>query len=308
MEHPAPDPEDEPPAHHPAPSGAQQHPPHTIPDILLADLTGTAYGSVVLTSTQRGVWDRVVGGLQEADREELRKACKTTAAVERVLASLPQWIEVVPPQEEEEDESDEEEEEEEEESDEEEEEEVSAGGPSGATPDVNLAVDGISASLKDALAAFKRFRAREPTRRFEIRLGDGAHKTGFRVVGEFGERFPGVVGGGHFQGLHLEGDGWDGLRITTPEVCAVYGQEGLASVVISEGVQTIRRGAFRGCRSLASVAFPDALQTIRAGAFHGCSSLASVAFPDALRTIEAFAFYMCSSLASVAFPEALQMV
>ena len=171
-----------------------------------------------------------MGGLQEADREELRKACKTTAAVERVLASLPQWIEVVPPQEEEE------------ESDEEEEEEVSAGGPPGATPVVNLAVDGISASLEDALATFKRFRASEPTRRFEIRLGEGAHKTGFRVVGEFGERFPGVVGGGHFQGLHLEGDGWDGLRITTPEVCAVYGQEGLASVVISEGVQTIESG------------------------------------------------------------------
>ena len=313
MEHPAPDPEDEPPAHHPVPSGAQQHPPHTIPDILLADLTGTAYGSVVLTSTQRGVWDRVVGGLQEADREELRKACKTTAAVERVLASLPQWIEVGPPQEEEE-----------EESDEEEEEEVSAGGPPGATPVVNLAVDGISASLKDALAAFKRFRAREPTRRFEIRLGDGAHKTGF-------QRSSGVVGGGRFQGLHLEGDGWDGLRITTPEVCAVYGQEGLASVVISEGVQTIGPEAFFRCSSLASVAFPDALQTIGRSAFFECSSLASVALPDALQTIgrsaflgavvwprwpfrvrcrpsEAGAFSGCSSLASVAFPDALQTI
>ena len=112
MDHPAPAPEVEPPAHHPASPGGQQPPPHTIPNILLADLTGTehpAHGSVVLTSTQRAVWDCVVGGLQEADREELRKACKTTAAVERVLASLPQWIEVVPPEEEEEEESDEEE-------------------------------------------------------------------------------------------------------------------------------------------------------------------------------------------------------
>ena len=69
MDHPPPAPEAEPPAHHPAPPGGQQHPPQTIPDILLADLTGTAYGSVVLTSTQCGVWGRVVRGLQDDDRE-----------------------------------------------------------------------------------------------------------------------------------------------------------------------------------------------------------------------------------------------
>ena len=188
MDHPAPaPPEVEPPAHHPAPPGGQQQPPpHTIPNILLGDLTGTAYGSVVLTSTQRGVWGRVVGGLQDADREELRKACKTTAAVERVLASLPRWIEVVPPQEEEEsdegegskDEDEDVEPEEEDEGDEEDEdEEVDAAGPTpGATPPVTLAAGGIATSLGDALAAFKRFRARiragGPTRGFEIRLGE----------------------------------------------------------------------------------------------------------------------------------------
>ena len=277
MDHPAPAPEVEPPAHHPAsPGGQQPPPPHTIPNILLGDLTGTehpAHGSVVLTSTQRAVWECVVGGLQEADREELRKACKTTAAVERVLASLPQWIEVVPPEEEEEEESDEEESDEEG-SDEEgsevdessegedEEEEDDAGGPPGATPLVNLAVGGISASLEDALVAFKRFRAREPTHRFEIRLGDGAHKTGFRVEGEWGGLVPGIVGEGDFQGLNLEGGGWDGLRIKTPEVCAVYGEEGLISVAFSDALQTIGAYAFYGCSSLASVAFPDALQTI----------------------------------------------
>ena len=53
---------------------------------------------VVLTSTQRGVWGRVVGGLQDADREQLRKVCKTTAAVECMQAWLPRWVEVVPPE------------------------------------------------------------------------------------------------------------------------------------------------------------------------------------------------------------------
>jgi hypothetical protein len=266
----------------------------------------------------------VVGGLEEADREELRKVCKTTAAIEHAMAWLPRWIEVVPPQEEEEDEEEKEgdedegskdededvelDEEDEDEDAEDENEEVDAGGPPGATPVVNLVLGGIATRLEDALAAFKRFRAREPTRRLEIRLGKGAHKTGFRVMDVIGEGFPGVVGGGDFRGLNLEGGGWDGLRIKTPEVCAVYGKEGLVSVAILQGVQTIGEHAFARCSSLASVALPGALETIGESAFSGCSSLASVAFPDALRTIGMCAFFGCSSLASVAFPDALQTI
>jgi hypothetical protein len=180
------------------------------------------------------------------------------------------------------------------------------GGRDNAPPQTKM-------TLKGALAVFKQFRKAHPKRRFEIRLGAGAHKTGFQVDGtgpssNRGPSVPGVVGGGHFRGLNLEGTGWDGLRITTPEVCAFYGQEGLASVVILGGVQTIGRNAFHGCSSLASVAFPDALQTIGERAFYGCSSLVSLAFPDALQTIGYCAFRECSSLASVAFPDALQTI
>jgi hypothetical protein len=148
------------------------------------------------------------------------------------------------------------------------------GGRDNAPPQAKM-------TLKGALALFKQFRKAHPKRRFEIQLGAGAHKTGFQVDGtgpdwNRGPSVPGVVGGGHFRGLNLEGAGWDGLRIKTPEVCAFYGQEGLASVVILEGVQTIEEHAFRRCSSLTSVAFPDALQTIGEWAFEGCSSLASV--------------------------------
>jgi hypothetical protein len=163
-------------------------------------------------------------------------------------------------------------------------------------------------TLKGALVVFKQFRKKHPKRRFDIRLGVGAHKAGFQVEDEDGNLVPGVVGGGDFRGLNLEGGGWDGLRIKTPEVCAVYGQEGLASIAVLEGVRTIGKCAFSGCSSLASVAFPDALQTIGEHAFSGCTSLASVAFPDALQTIEKDAFKECSSLASVAFPDALQTI
>jgi hypothetical protein len=168
-------------------------------------------------------------------------------------------------------------------------------------------------TLMGALAVFKKFRKIHPKRRFEIQLGIGAHKTGFQVVGtgpsrNRGPSVPGVVGGGQFRGRNMEGGGWDGLRIKTPEVCAGYGQVGLTSAVILEGVRTIEKRAFYGCSSLASVTFPDSLQTIRAEAFSRCSSLASVAFPDALQTIGESAFKRCSSLASVAFPDALQTI
>jgi hypothetical protein len=184
--------------------------------------------------------------------------------------------------------------------------ELLEGGRANAPPQANM-------TLKGALAVFKRFRKKHPGRRFEIRLGAGAHKTGFKVDGtgpiwNRGPRVPGVVGGGHFRGLNLAGGGWDGLRIKTPEVCADYGQEGLISAVILDGVQTIEKHAFYECISLASVVFPDALQTIGAGAFDGCSSLAAVACPDALQTIGERAFLGCSSLASVAFPDALQTI
>jgi hypothetical protein len=185
--------------------------------------------------------------------------------------------------------------------------ELLEGGRANAPPQAN------NMTLKGALAVFKQFRKKHPERRFEIWLGAGAHKTGFQVdgtgpSGNRGPHVPGVIGGGHFRGLNLAGGGWDGLRIKTPEVCAAYGQEGLTSVVILDGVQTIEEHAFGGCGSLASVAFPDALQTIGRSAFFRCSSLASVAFPDALQTIGYSAFYGCSSLASVAVPGALQTI
>jgi hypothetical protein len=180
------------------------------------------------------------------------------------------------------------------------------GGRANAEPHAEM-------TLRDALAAFKRFRKTHPKRRFEIQLGVGAHETGSQFDGTGlslirSPSVPGVVEGGNFRGLDLEGGGWDGLHIKTPEVCAVYGQEGLTSVVIMDGVQTIEKRAFERCKSLASVAFPGTLQTIGAHAFHGCSSLASVAFPDALQTIGVEAFRGCSSLASVAFPDALQAI
>ena len=54
--------------------------------------------------------------------------------------------------------------------------ELLEGGRANAPPQANMTLNG-------ALAVFKQFRKKHPERRFEIRLGAGAHKTGFKVDG-----------------------------------------------------------------------------------------------------------------------------
>ena len=284
------------------------------------------YGDLTQSDRACVIWARIGSFLSFGEQEGLSLECVVLAKAMQPL--VPVWIAVecppeCPPVPAGNDEGDDEDDDsEEEESDEEDDDEHDNVCDNASNVDDDEGVDSEEESdeidephakttLTRALAAFKKFRKTHPKRRFEIQLGTGAHKTGFQVVNhdeDEDDDLPGVVGGGDFRGLNLEGGGWDGLRIKTPEVCADYGQEGLASVAVLEGVQTIGVRAFYECSSLASVALPDALETIGESAFEGCSSLASVAFPDALQTIGNCAFYGCSSLASVAFPDALQTI
>ena len=270
------------------------------------------YGDLTQSDRACVIWARIGSFLSFGEQEGLSLECVVLAKAMQPL--VPVWIAVeCPPVPARDDGGDDEDDDsEEEESDEEDDDEHDNVCDNASNVDDDEGVDSEEESdeidephakttLTRALAAFKKFRKTHPKRRFEIQLGTGAHKTGFQVVNhdEDRGRVPGVVGGGDFRGLNLEGGGWDGLRLKTPEVCADYGQEGLASVAVLEGVQTIGEYAFARCSSLASVAFPDALETIGRSAFSGCSSLASLAFPDALQTIGECAFFGCSSLASV---------
>ena len=170
--------------------------------------------------------------------------------------------------------------------------------------------DGGYPSLEVAMTAFERFRASNPQRRFEIRLPDnGAYATGWDVLGPFGDNVPGVIGGGDFRGLQLDGeDRWNGLRIVTPEVVVVYGEGSRYSVVIKGGRTTIGYDAFAWCTGLTSLTFPEGLTTIEERAFYECTGLTSVTFPAGLTTIGERAFMGCTGLASVTFPEGLTTV
>ncbi len=76
----------------------------------------------------------------------------------------------------------------------------------------------------------------------------------------------------------------------------------LTSVVIPEGVTTIRSNAFSYCNNLTSVTIPDSVIVIGDGVFRGCSSLTGITIPDGVTRIEGCLFQGCNSLASVNIP------
>ena len=129
-----------------------------------------------------------------------------------------------------------------------------------ADADLLLALDKwVKPSLKKALAAFHRFRAKHPRRLFQIRLSPGMHDSGFVDYLED----PLVIGEGKYTGLRLRSwrpqpspRNWDGLHMQSAEFVAVCGTCGVTSVTLQQGLQEVGARAFYVCRSLTSVILP----------------------------------------------------
>lgn len=79
------------------------------------------------------------------------------------------------------------------------------------------------------------------------------------------------------------------------------------SIVIGEGVNTIRQACFSSLKYLTTVAFPASPITIGASAFNGCSNLKRVTMPN-VTSIAYGAFKDCKSLTDVLFPETLTSI
>ena len=80
----------------------------------------------------------------------------------------------------------------------------------------------------------------------------------------------------------------------------------LTEATIPEGMETIRKDAFRGCRSLTSVTIPDSVVNIDNGAFCRCSSLTSITIPDHVTRLGNAAFQGCNSLTSIVIPDSVK--
>ena len=100
------------------------------------------------------------------------------------------------------------------------------------------------------------------------------------------------------------------LATTEPEVFLLY--EGgeveelrskLTHVRIAPHVKEIPDGAFSCCHKLAKVHLNEGLQTVEKSAFEGCRALQSVAIPSTVTELGRHAFYFCTNLTEVQLNE-----
>lgn len=82
----------------------------------------------------------------------------------------------------------------------------------------------------------------------------------------------------------------------------------LQSVVISDGVEEIRRDAFDQCINLKKIELPPSLCYIGNCAFNECTSLQEIILPNSVVQIETAAFSNCTSLQEIILPDKLQCI
>ena len=82
----------------------------------------------------------------------------------------------------------------------------------------------------------------------------------------------------------------------------------LRQVVLNEGLQTIGKKAFYGCKSSQSITLPSTVTEIGLCAFQGCSVLREVVLNEGIVKINRKAFCWCTSLESITIPSSVTHV
>ena len=84
--------------------------------------------------------------------------------------------------------------------------------------------------------------------------------------------------------------------------------ENLNTVIIPEGVEKIKDGAFASCKNLKRVELPKTLREIGAQVFSFCEALESIIIPEGVETLEYAIFEECSNLKEVVLPNTLREI
>ncbi|MDE6656434.1 MAG: leucine-rich repeat domain-containing protein, partial [Anaeroplasmataceae bacterium] len=86
---------------------------------------------------------------------------------------------------------------------------------------------------------------------------------------------------------------------------AFSSNDNITSVVISEGIKTIKEHAFSFCKNLTTIAIPDSVISIEDAAFLSCSSLKKVKLPANLTSISSSIFSHCVELENILLPDSI---
>ncbi len=98
-----------------------------------------------------------------------------------------------------------------------------------------------------------------------------------------------------------EGEMWDYTGYNT----APFSNQGVDSIIITDGVTSIGDYALCGCRWITSLTIPDSVTTIGDRAIFSCESLMCVTIPDSVTSIGDYAFSGCESLKNVTLPNGI---
>lgn len=82
--------------------------------------------------------------------------------------------------------------------------------------------------------------------------------------------------------------------------------DGIAAIVVEEGITGIGEWSFAGCANLTEVELPDSLTYIGKDVFSDCTSLEEIVIPDNVTELGESPFARCTSLAKVTLPQSLK--